>query len=84
MADGNWALLKGVRAQLDEERFNSEITLWRGVAGVEFEREFLDDLEDKSGAELAPVSTTANKDAAEKYGGGAGPSIIFKFKARAM
>jgi hypothetical protein len=76
--------LKGVRAQLDERLFNSEIILWRGMAGVELEKEFLDDLRDKSGTELAPMSTTSDKDVAEKYSGGAGPSIVFKFKARAM
>jgi len=73
--------LRAVRASLETKSFTSETILWRGMKDTVVIDP--DKFRQEGGTELAPMSTTENKEVALRYANSERP-LLFKFNAKGM
>eukprot|EP00747_Dinoflagellata_sp_TGD_P151353 gnl/TRDRNA2_/TRDRNA2_177205_c1_seq6.p1 gnl/TRDRNA2_/TRDRNA2_177205_c1~~gnl/TRDRNA2_/TRDRNA2_177205_c1_seq6.p1 ORF type:complete len:197 (+),score=36.32 gnl/TRDRNA2_/TRDRNA2_177205_c1_seq6:70-591(+) len=72
--------MRKVQAKLDPEGFATEISLWRGMANSTID---MDKLKREGGTELAPMSTSADKNVAMKYAASETP-LVFCYRASGL
>merc|ERR1711920_206203 len=72
--------LRGVAARLEPKEFNKMLPLWRGMKNMKLD---LEQFNETGGTEVAPMSTTKNRDVAQKYAASEQP-LIFCFKTRGL
>jgi len=73
--------LRAVRASMDAKVFAGKTLLWRGMKDM-----VLSDpqkFKEQGGTEVAPMSTTENKEVALQYSNSVCP-LLFKFKAKGL
>merc|ERR1712032_731318 len=72
--------LRAVPAKLEPKKYNEQVLLWRGMKNMTLD---LEAFSEQGGTELAPMSTTKNREIAQKYAASEQP-LILCMKTRAL